>query len=223
MHLELPRVSLHSIKEFASHYLMIVVSILTALGLEAVIENTHHRHAAESAHAAIVAEIRANVAGVHDSVESNRARLKPLEELDAALERSLAQGLPAPQVAALISQRARGGVDLGLFFPTLHREAWDVAVANQSASWMDAAELRRLSAAYTWERDSQLGDMTHLFDGPRFVDAMTDARVGAVEPHEFLRVVHQATVTLRAAVNRYEGLERVLLRALGEPGAAAAH
>jgi hypothetical protein len=131
--------------------------------------------------------------------------------------------MPAPQVAALVSGRSRAGVDLGLFFPSLHRESWDVAVANQSASWMDAAELRRLSGAYVWTRDNQLSEMTQLFSGPRFVDAMTDARVGVVEPREFLRVVHQATVTLRAAVNRYEVLEDVLHRALGEPkrGAAA--
>lgn len=34
MHLEIPKQKLHSLKEFASHYLMIVLSILTALGLE---------------------------------------------------------------------------------------------------------------------------------------------------------------------------------------------
>ena len=43
---------------------MIVLSILTALGLEAWIEHTHHRHAAEVAGAQIEAEIRANLEGV---------------------------------------------------------------------------------------------------------------------------------------------------------------
>ncbi|WP_153242627.1 hypothetical protein [Frateuria defendens] len=33
MHLELPKVPLHSLKDFLKHYLMIVLSILTALGL----------------------------------------------------------------------------------------------------------------------------------------------------------------------------------------------
>ena len=49
MHLELPRVRIHSLKDFIKHYLMIVLSILTALGLEAWIEHAHHAHAAEAA------------------------------------------------------------------------------------------------------------------------------------------------------------------------------
>ena len=35
MHLELPNVRLQSVRDFLKHYLMIVLSILTALGLEA--------------------------------------------------------------------------------------------------------------------------------------------------------------------------------------------
>jgi hypothetical protein len=223
MHLELPRVSLHSLREFATHYLMIVVSILTALGLEAYIENAHHRHAAEAAREAIVAEIRANVAEVHLALEADRQRLKPLAALGDQLEAALSKGQPAAQVTAMISQRAREGIDIGLYFPLLHREAWDVAVANQSASWMDPVELRRLSAAYTSAVEGRMSDVAPLLDPPRFVDAITDARVGTVDPHEFLRVVQQATATLRAAVNRYEALERTLQRALGERGAAASH
>ena len=46
MHLELPRTRLQSLKDFIKHYLMIVLSILTALGLEAWIEHVHHKHAA---------------------------------------------------------------------------------------------------------------------------------------------------------------------------------
>ena len=49
MHFELPRVRIHSMKDFIKHYLMIVLSILTALGLEAWIEHAHHAHAAEAA------------------------------------------------------------------------------------------------------------------------------------------------------------------------------
>jgi len=37
MHFELPEKVSGSVKEFASHYLMIVVSILTALALEQVL------------------------------------------------------------------------------------------------------------------------------------------------------------------------------------------
>ena len=64
MHLELPKARVESLKDFLKHYLMIVLSILTALGLEGWIEHTHHAHAAETARAQIEAEIRANLAEV---------------------------------------------------------------------------------------------------------------------------------------------------------------
>jgi len=95
MHFEVPRVSLHSLREFASHYLMIVVSILTALGLEAVIENAHHRHAAESAQRAIEAEIRLNIADIRASIDKNRERTKPLAELDDSLAKAIEERMSA--------------------------------------------------------------------------------------------------------------------------------
>jgi hypothetical protein len=60
MHLELPKLRLHTLADFIKHYLMIVLSILTALGLEAWIEHTHHDHAARLATTKIEAEIRVN-------------------------------------------------------------------------------------------------------------------------------------------------------------------
>jgi hypothetical protein len=41
MHFELPEKVASSVKEFASHYVMIVVSILTALALEQVVVTIH--------------------------------------------------------------------------------------------------------------------------------------------------------------------------------------
>jgi hypothetical protein len=219
MHFEVPRVSLHSFREFASHYLMIVVSVLTALGLEAVIERAHHRHAAEAAQTAIEAEIRLNIAGVQHAIENNRVRVQPLEELEGSLEQSFNQSVPTAQLAARISERVRAGIDLGLFVPTLRHEAWDVAVANQSVGWIEPAALGRLSAAYAAQHDlASSGLAAPLFNGPRFVDAQTDARTGAADPREFLRVLQQAVVTLRATQNRLEALQEELQRAVAHSG-----
>jgi len=225
MHLEFPRVSLHSLKEFASHYLMIVVSILTALGLEAVIENAHHRHAAESAQRAIEAEIRLNIADIRASIDKNRERTKPLAELDDSLAKAIEERTPEAQLSARIAERVKAGIDLGLFVPTLRHEAWDVAVANQSVGWIEPADLARLSAAYSEQHDmaSSANIYTPLFDGPRYLDAMTNARINAADSREFLRVVHQAVVTLRSMQSRLQSLEHVLEQALAPAGAAAAH
>ena len=70
MHIEPPNTRLATYKDFAKHYLMIVLSILTALGLEAWIEHAHHAHAAEAASLHIRTELQANLADVRTSIES---------------------------------------------------------------------------------------------------------------------------------------------------------
>jgi hypothetical protein len=224
MHFEVPRVRLHSFREFASHYLMIVVSILTALGLEALIENAHHRHAAEAAQRAIETELRLNIEGVRHAIQENEKRLKPLAALDDGLSEALSRHVPDAELSARIAERAKAGIDLGLFVPTLRHEAWDVAVANQSVGWIEPSELGRLSAAYSSVHDAtnSAGIYTPLFDGPRFVDAVTDARTQAANPREFVRALHQAVVTLSATESRLLALEQILQRALAPAGSEPA-
>ena len=72
MHIEPPKVSMHSVKEFFTHYLMIVLSVLTALGLEALLEHMHHAHAAEAAQQAIETELANNVAEIRSSMAGQR-------------------------------------------------------------------------------------------------------------------------------------------------------
>jgi len=215
MHLEPPHVSLHSVKEVAAHYLMIVVSILTALGLEAAFEKLHHAHAAEAARQTIEVELRANVASVKDSLDQNVQRLAPLKELNAHLTQEMLAGTPKADLVAEIAQLVNADkIDLGLFTPTLRHEAWDVAVANQSASYIDSDHLGRFSSAYAEQRELGAGPLSPLLDGPRFVDALTDARVQAVDPQQFLRVLNQAIVTVSAMTSRLDALQHRLMRAL---------
>ncbi|HUA81542.1 MAG TPA: hypothetical protein VL997_14285, partial [Dyella sp.] len=82
MHLELPQEPLKGIKDFLKHYLMIVLSILTALGLEAWIEHAHHAHAASAASAQIKEELRTDLDSVRDTVAKNEKVLQRLSRLD---------------------------------------------------------------------------------------------------------------------------------------------
>ena len=47
MHFEVPKSK--SLREFGGEYLMIVISIATALGIEHMVQTVHHRHKAEEA------------------------------------------------------------------------------------------------------------------------------------------------------------------------------
>jgi hypothetical protein len=220
MHFELPSMP-HSVKEFAAHYFMIVVSILTALGLEAAVEHLHHRHAAEAAEKAVETELRNNLADLRDSDRRNLERLAPLKALCDELIKDFDDGTPMAQIKQKMAAHAKAGIDFGVFYPSLQHEAWDVAVANQSASYMAPETLRRLSAAYASQREVNQASLTVFVNVPAYLDALTDARIGAVEPREFLRAVRQAQVTVRGAHFKFLELERQLEDALGEPAPAA--
>lgn len=220
MHMELPKARLESLKDFLKHYLMIVLSILTALGLEAWIEHAHHAHAAETAQAQIDAEIRSNLSEIQGSLAKNARQAKAL----ASIRDALVQDFKAHATDQAISRHIQSlvhldGFNLNLSWPTLRREAWDVAVANQSASWIDEAAMRRYSAVYAGQREmvtTLSANLALVMNGPRMVDAMTDLRTGDIDPHEFLHVIGQMTLMLDQARNNLGGLEEQLKDALAD-------
>ena len=221
MHFEVPSLP-HSVKEFAAHYFMIVVSILTALGLEATVEHLHHQHAAEAAEKAVEAELRGNLADLRDSDRRNQARLGPLKALYNELVKDFDDGTPLAQIKQKMVERTRAGIDLSIFYPSLQHEAWDVAVANQSASYMAPEILRRLSAAYASQREVNQASLTVFVNVPAYLNALTDARVGAADPREFLRAIRQAQATVHGAHLKFLELEHQLEEALHEQAPAPA-
>ena len=124
MHIEPPNTKLESFKDFAKHYLMIVLSILTALGLEAWIEHTHHVHAAATASAQIEAEIRQNLMTAEHDRTYDLERMHALEKLRDELQSDIQAKLPD----ATILQRVRTelgprGLYLDVRTPALRHEA----------------------------------------------------------------------------------------------------
>jgi len=224
MHFEVPSLP-HSVKEFAAHYFMIVVSILTALGLEATVEHLHHKHAAEAAQKAVETELRNNLDELRADDARNLARLGPLKKLSEELIKDFDDGVPMAQIKQKMADRVKAGIDFGVFYPSLQHEAWDVAVANQSASYMEPETLRRLSAAYASQRDVNQASLTVFVNVPAYLDALTDARVGNADPREFLRSIRQAQMTVQGAHSKFVELERHLEEAFPDdppaPPAAA--
>ena len=210
MHLELPKTRLHSLMDFAKHYLMIVLSILTALGLEAWIEHTHHRNAAVTARAQIDEEIRSNLA------EIDRARRHDLERMQALtkVRDTLLNDINAHASDATIHQHIHpDDIWLDWRWPILRHEAWDVAVANQSASWIDNDQLHRYSAVYAAQNAStatMTEDLPTVLDGPRMFDAMIDRQTGNLQPRDLLHVVNQMVwLTSEAAHNLENTAKRI--------------
>ncbi|CAM0999618.1 Chemotaxis methyl-accepting receptor HlyB-like 4HB MCP domain-containing protein [Rhodanobacter sp. Root179] len=224
MHLEVLKVRLHSLKDFAKHYLMIVLSILTALGLEAWIEHAHHRHAAAEASTQIEAEIRANLAECDTDLQHDLAQMVRLRGIRDEVTRELKMHTSDDLIAQRVLEQTRQHFDLKLMFPTLRHEAWDVMVANQSAGWIDPGRLQRYAVAYASQRDvvtTMSEDTELLMSGTGLVDTVADLRTDTVHPREFLHVVSQMTAMLEQAVNNLQTLRKQLASALPDTDTGA--
>jgi hypothetical protein len=224
MHLELPKARIHSVREFLKHYLMIVLSILTALGLEAWIEHAHHREAATTASEQIEGEIRTNLIAVRDAVAQNDKSLVSLKAFDALVTDDLKKGMPSAAINQAVRANGNGSgkMHFGIVFPTLLREAWDVAVANQSASWLDSASLKQYSGVYTAQREVNLSstEATTFLDGPRAVNLMADLELGDVDPRDLLHVIRQEILTISSLQYNLKQLEGQLSDAAAARGKA---
>lgn len=196
MHFEVPKVKMHSLREFLQHYLMIVLSILTALGLEQWIERAHHRHAAEYASTQIDSELDTMLHDIQAAVQTDEKKLAPLIAIDKAIRDDVQKGLPDAEVNKHIRQ-LNGGFRLSINWPAFNTQAWDVAVAvaNQSATWIEVARLHRYTAAYAAVRDAAswtTHNATVALDAPRMINLQTRIGLGKdVDPVEFLSVSQQ--------------------------------
>lgn len=221
---EFPKVRIDSLKDFAKHYLMIVLSILTALGLEAWIEHVHHTHAAALASHQIEAELQANLDGVRSSYQKNQQRLVSLQQLDDAIAKDVRDGKPDAAVNQHI-QALKNEFKLSLEWPIFANQAWDVAVANQSATWMDRAALSEYSAVYSKQRDAaswMTQDSTLFLDAPRMATLRTRIDLGReVDPIEFLSVLRQMIITSSETQSQLKQVESQLKQVSpDEPGSS---
>lgn len=225
MHLELPKARLQSLKDFAKHYLMIVLSILTALGLEAWIEHVHHADAAAVAVARMSHELSDNLAGLDDAFARNQATLARLRELEQRVRADIASGQTDAQINADIHAHRELFV-VGINFPTQSTDAWEVAVANQSAGWIDAASLERYSSAYSADRSLTSWvqhDAMLMFDAPRMVDVRSDLQLGSpVAPRPFLHDLLQLISSVGATQVEIAAVRDELRKDLGKRSAATA-
>jgi hypothetical protein len=203
MHLDVNKLPMASFKDFAKHYLMIVLSILTALGLEAWIEHSHHSHAAERSRQRMDQELSSVLQDIERAEQVNQKSLSNLKSLDAMIAADLASGLDTQVITRKILAR-KNDYTLNTSWPSLPTNAWDVAVADQSIGWIDTASLQRYSAAYTAERTLSnwlLHDSTVLVDAPRLVDSVTDLKMDhPVDPYTTLRSLRQMEVLLDTTI-----------------------
>jgi hypothetical protein len=192
MHVEVPKSK--SLKEFGGEYLMIVISILTALALEQALEGVHHRHLAHDAEERIEKELHSNTEDVGKVYAHNEQKLHDL----ISVRNAMLAGFQAQISDAEWMDRFRKDwskkVGMSLMSPGLRREAWETAVANQAVTWLERDRLERYATAYGNMRDIGVllnGGAMHFLDAPRMKDAFSDVQMGIGNPRDVFRAINQ--------------------------------
>lgn len=215
MHFEVPKSK--KLREFGGEYVMIVISILTALALEHAVQTVHHRELAHEASERIEAELRLNAKDVRDVLESNERALKETQRVRAELLKGIQDKVSDAELMAHFKSDWKVGLSLSIKVPTLRHEAWDAAVANQAVTWMPDAQLQRYVTAYADMRDVQalvLSGGSNFIDGPRMMDTLSDLDTGVATPHQMLKTLSQ----LRSAYGSVDGNLQNLLKSLPKGG-----
>jgi hypothetical protein len=221
MHFEVPKAK--SFKEFGGEYLMIVISIVTALALEHSVQTWHRRHVAEQAAVKIDQELRENAEDVAAVQAHNEAELRKL----AAIARELRSGILNKVDDTELMKRLAGGwrdsFNLSIKSPTLRREAWEAAIASQAASWMPDEALERYSRVYARMREVHAIEFgpNGGMDNSRYRDTMSNLEVGLSDPREVYRVLKQMISAYHSNGN-LDGLREELKKA-GEAAAQHGH
>jgi hypothetical protein len=138
------------VREFLSHYAMIVLSILTALGLEQVALGIEHRHEGARAKEEIEQEIAANRKEVEDALARTRRYLADWQAMltRTAADMKAGQSTNESRLATIHD----AGHKFGDATPALKMTAWDAAVADHAVNYLDHADLTRYSETYALQR-----------------------------------------------------------------------
>jgi hypothetical protein len=217
MHFEVPKAK--TFKEFGGEYLMIVISILTALALEQGFEAWHHRHLAHEASTKMNAELRSTIKEVDKALEHNE---KKREQLHLVRDQLLA-GIRAKTSDAELMQRFQKEwaemMRLDLDTPTLHREAWEAAVANQAVTWLPREALENYAAAYGALRDTSTqtysGALMFL-DTPRLLDTFSKAQMGTATPQEIYQLAARMVAAYDNLDSNLASLNKMLKAVVAE-------
>lgn len=202
---------------FAREYLMVVLGVLTALGLGQWVVQVKQGQDAATASTQIDAELRANIADIRDARKVDLDHLKYFTAVRDDVIHDFRAHLPEADIARHILARTNEGVLPDARWPVLHHEAWDVAVANQSASWIDNGHMRLYAAAYASIRtadDRKNVDVSLIMDDSHLLDVMADMEIGRVQPHQFLYTISRITMMLHDTEGRLRTLDETLGRAL---------
>jgi hypothetical protein len=224
MHFEVPKAK--KFKEFGGEYVMIVISILTALALEHGVQTWHHRHLAHEAADKMNAELRATIKEVSAALEHNEKKRLMLHQVRNELLAGMRAKTSDAELMKRFEKEWAEMMRLDLSTPSLHREAWETAVANQAVTWLPRETLERYAGAYGAMRDTSTitysGTMMFL-DVSRLMNVFSNAQMGVSNPQEIYRTATQMVTTYDNLDGNLKSLNKLLQQVVDENGGKPAH
>lgn len=219
MHFEVPKSK--TLKEFGGEYLMIVISILTALALEAAVEKVHHDHVAHEAREQMDIELRADLKSVERVLAHNDEKWHALRAVRDEMLAALRAHVTDEAFMEQYERVWRKALDMSLQGPSLRREAWEAAVASQAVTWMPRATLERYATIYAQMRDKDAlfnGGAMNFLDAPRMQDVFSDVQTGHGNPRDMFKVVTQMAAAYDSFDGNLKSLKDDLASTVGEHG-----
>jgi hypothetical protein len=220
MHLEplenLPR----SVREFLSHYAMIVLSILTALALEQGLVRLEQHHQGERARQEIEQEIDLNRRQVENSLADTH---RFIDTWNALLERTVADVRAGRATnESLLATIAQARENFGDSTPTLTTGAWDAAISSHAVDYLDHDELRRFSEHYAFQRDFSQAlwrivqdNITHSIS-----EVSLPTLVGKADPVATIAMLNERTRVLSIMASQLRQMDESMRKTLGMPAPA---
>lgn len=201
------------LKLFAGEYVMIVLSIVTALALENGVRQFHQTREAREAARNLDAEIAANITEVRAVIAHNEAEIKRIGKLREILLARIKAGATDEQAVEQAMNASNGRFNVSIRTPSLQREAWDVAVANQALSFMPQDQLMRYTRQYANMRDTQsalLGTGGSFIDWPQLSDTMSNMEMNDITARGLYRVLTQMSFVHESNTNNMRSLVKLL-------------
>ena len=210
MQVETPHHPPSTLRGFMQQYAMIVLSILTALALEQVVVSLHNASTARASRVRIESEISGFVMDLKGSVRTNQERLKKINDVLTQLDAKLKDGNPDNATIQPLAQQVMD--ELGVNLPSYERDAWDSAIADQSASHLGSADLQRYSEIYANELFSF--EETKLLLTGEFVKRVSDTklryRIGKLDGQTLAETLTLVALAGQDILNHQESLIRLI-------------
>lgn len=224
MHVEALEKLPRSVREFLSHYAMIVLSILTALALEQAVLRIEHHHQGERARHEIEQEILANRHAVEESLGLTRNYIKVWDGLLARTVADVNAGQSTND--SLLATIAEAKRQFGDATPPLRSAAWDAALADRAVDYIDHDELTRFSELYASQRffAQALWDTVRDSAARNLSDLSLPTYLGKADPVATITMLNARTRALHIMESQLAQIDAAMKIAMpGEvtrPGAA---